>query len=385
MYIKADWNDADYVKVGNLMLPTNTADFGNMSAEQISDRTKREYENELARREEEARIQAEAEKGLANYEKAFEVVDPAQKPSDQLSAIADVLVPPSGMCDNLGAELVRAINRILYRDWNDGDVFYEGYGLETCSSSAAFIADYADDKVRNALFDAIGLEGDEYTNAIENVGGLILDYLREHPELFGRDTEDSRDYSSTTIDEIEEAAPEYEFDFDARDVTPYVDRGCIDWSDFEEWIEGLSVLDYSDAKVDQNWEGSYTISDISRDQYNQLTEEFWDWLERYVDELRETYTDGDYWQFYTNSEWAKFLAPAFGGSGDWESIQDLLDSGEYARVLDDIDGYSYSFDDSDDVIAAFKDHFEIEDEDESDEDEEDEDFDEESEDEESEE
>jgi hypothetical protein len=55
---------------------------------------------------------------------------------DLLDSLFSDFVPASGKADSIGGEQLRAIMRIVYRDYNDGDKFYEGYGLETCGSSA---------------------------------------------------------------------------------------------------------------------------------------------------------------------------------------------------------------------------------------------------------
>lgn len=49
------------------------------------------------------------------------------------------LVPVGGQCETLEGEMLRAINRIVYRCYNDGDKFYTGYGVETAGSSALFL------------------------------------------------------------------------------------------------------------------------------------------------------------------------------------------------------------------------------------------------------
>lgn len=54
-------------------------------------------------------------------------VDPNMDPSDQLQVYFDALVPRSGKAKTVAGELVRAMMRILYRDFNDGDVWYSGF------------------------------------------------------------------------------------------------------------------------------------------------------------------------------------------------------------------------------------------------------------------
>lgn len=55
------------------------------------------------------------------------------------TALFEKLVPATGTCDTLEGELLRAVNRIVYRYYNDGDYWYKGYGCETAGPAAAFL------------------------------------------------------------------------------------------------------------------------------------------------------------------------------------------------------------------------------------------------------
>lgn len=49
----------------------------------------------------------------------------------KIVAMFDELVPAEGPAETVAGEIVRAANRLLYRCYNDGDVFWEDYGIET--------------------------------------------------------------------------------------------------------------------------------------------------------------------------------------------------------------------------------------------------------------
>lgn len=53
--------------------------------------------------------------------------------------IFDKLVPASGKCDTLGGEIMRAVMRIAYRYYNDGDVAGECYGRETVNPAVRYL------------------------------------------------------------------------------------------------------------------------------------------------------------------------------------------------------------------------------------------------------
>lgn len=61
---------------------------------------------------------------------------------EKFDEIFDKIVPKSGMANTVIGEIFRAVARIGYRKYNDGDRFYEGYGCETCGSSATFLLDF---------------------------------------------------------------------------------------------------------------------------------------------------------------------------------------------------------------------------------------------------
>lgn len=48
-------------------------------------------------------------------------------------------VPPSGKADTVYGEMVRALNRVVYRWDNDGDKFMYGYGLQTAAPAASYL------------------------------------------------------------------------------------------------------------------------------------------------------------------------------------------------------------------------------------------------------
>ena len=57
----------------------------------------------------------------------------------RISVLFDKLVPGSGNADTVEGEIIRAINRIIYRWGNDGDHFARGYGAETAGPAHSFL------------------------------------------------------------------------------------------------------------------------------------------------------------------------------------------------------------------------------------------------------
>lgn len=173
------------------------------------------------------------------------LMDTANKPSDVLEHLFEELVPPEGMSETVAGELVRASMRVLYRDYNDGDRFYEGYGLETCGSSIAYLIDMipaVSEKV-SKMYEEIHRyeEDDAYTDAIENIALLVIKYIIENPEtLDDLNTTDSRDYDCS---ELIEQEPRYDYELSVSyDLDRLIDAGYVDSWELKEYVE--SEMEY---------------------------------------------------------------------------------------------------------------------------------------------
>ena len=62
----------------------------------------------------------------------------------RISVLFDKLVPGSGNADTVEGEIIRALNRIIYRWGNDGDLFWSGYGAETAGPAMEYLTDASD-------------------------------------------------------------------------------------------------------------------------------------------------------------------------------------------------------------------------------------------------
>lgn len=57
----------------------------------------------------------------------------------KLDSMFSALVPGAGKAETLGGEILRAVNRIGYRFFNDGDKVWQGYGRETVNPAMRFL------------------------------------------------------------------------------------------------------------------------------------------------------------------------------------------------------------------------------------------------------
>ena len=104
-------------------------------------------------------------------------------------------VPASGMAQTTGGEILRAMARIIYRFYNDGDMVGVGYGNETCNSSDRYLTDVVPE------YETLDDGYTEYSETAYEKHMLenhrkVFNYLQKTPDLFKEEnTIDSRDGS----------------------------------------------------------------------------------------------------------------------------------------------------------------------------------------------
>lgn len=114
---------------------------------------------------------------------------------DKMDVLFEELVPPSGKCDSLAGEIIRAASRIGYRFFNDGDQLGIGYGKETCNAAGRFLIKRTNDKIADIVSDMFGLYSEEkYENKLKNLLDAVVEHVERNPELRQTETEDMFDY-----------------------------------------------------------------------------------------------------------------------------------------------------------------------------------------------
>ena len=128
---------------------------------------------------------------------------------DKLDELHEILVPGTGNAGTVAGELIRAIVRIIYRSSNDGDVFYEGYGIDTCGNAAAYIINTMKKYNYDVYpkFEEIalkGLEDEDYDDSIIDIGTEILDLLNNKlDELLEKSNDDMYKTSKSIIKSLQ--------------------------------------------------------------------------------------------------------------------------------------------------------------------------------------
>ena len=134
----------------------------------------------------------------------------------------DKLVPGSGNSDFIEGEMLRAINRIVYRFYNDGDFFYKGYGAETAGPAHSFLINSREipfeiqmtlksifNKIMKSSYPADGSEDEIYERGIKMALEQILDHIEGKDGNYTESDEDMFNYESEYEDEEEDDYDDY--------------------------------------------------------------------------------------------------------------------------------------------------------------------------------
>ncbi len=92
------------------------------------------------------------------------------------------LVPFMGKAATIEGETLRALNKIIYRYYNDGDYWYDGYGIETAGPAEAFLREFAPIDLRKELMLSDGAENEDYETALNVILERVLTYIESRTE-----------------------------------------------------------------------------------------------------------------------------------------------------------------------------------------------------------
>lgn len=94
-------------------------------------------------------------------------------------------VPVYGQAELEIGEIVRAMCRIGYRWYNDGDYAGYGYGLETCGPFCAFLMQYKE--LQDAVYSLMNVEPEyekRYERVLITLENVVHDFIESHPDIF---------------------------------------------------------------------------------------------------------------------------------------------------------------------------------------------------------
>jgi len=146
---------------------------------------------------------------------------------DRNEPLYNKLVPGNGDAETLEGEMLRAINRLIYRWFNSGDKYYEGYGTETAGPAHSFLvnANHPLKAMMNRLFREF-ISGDEYEKMLNEVLEAILTHIESK----------QGEYTKNTLGGIFKYEPEFE-DMEEEDEDPWEDYGYDDEGDDDYYQE----------------------------------------------------------------------------------------------------------------------------------------------------
>ena len=113
------------------------------------------------------------------------------KNAERINKLFEELVPSEGKADSLAGELVRAMSRIGYRFFNDGDMVNQEYGKETCNTPARFLMAKGNHEIADltvALWEIFS--EDAYEKVLDTLEAAVADYIEQNPDLRSQPTED---------------------------------------------------------------------------------------------------------------------------------------------------------------------------------------------------
>ena len=219
-----------------------------------------------------------------------------------INKVFEEVVPASGKADTVVGEIVRAMGRIGFRWVNDGDVYYEGYGLETVAPSMQYLLDVARKYETNGEYDEIynlvqeeqqSYRDDDYEENIESIFKLIINILSqsENEHLFT----DKNDIDSRLID-----ADEFEMNQRLYGMEFYIDDD-IDVENqaygIKQFFENLIVDTFGyersrEIDIDVNtWAQTVQLDGLTRDEFEEIQE--WEKSNTFWDDFKESYMEDD--------------------------------------------------------------------------------------------
>ena len=104
------------------------------------------------------------------------------KNEERINKLFKELVPETGKANSLAGELIRAMSRIAYRFYNDGDQVGMGYGKETCNPAARFLMAKGNKRVSSLATAIWGIYDESaYEDLLDILAGAVADHVEQTP------------------------------------------------------------------------------------------------------------------------------------------------------------------------------------------------------------
>lgn len=290
--------EAEIKLSGDLLDDPKSIDFKALAKKAVDDEKKAAEEKAAAKRKEEL---------YNKYKDSLDKIKSGHgKPNEDSSRFQiafDELVPSQGKADTQAGELIRAMGRVLYRWFNDGDVFYKGYGIKTVLPSIAFICKYGPDEaiecvdeatkdVQNFDDPALFEENGGYEKFLNNIAEIVVDYILDNPELLTEEPkEDSRNTDNDVLDILK-----WEWDVEIPyEIKQHIYDRHISWNDVRDILDDFVRGQYgqSGAYVDQIFSDAFTIRNLDGEAIDYIGDELESLFSRLVRDLDNEYSEDD--------------------------------------------------------------------------------------------
>ena len=125
---------------------------------------------------------------------------------DNFEFYFDKLVPAEGAANTIEGEMLRSASRMCYRWYNDGDYFYEGYGIETAGVAFIYLKNVAKKRKINKLYTMLRdlqyseKREDEYAEALEEVCQEVIKYIESRNENYRKNEDDLHNYYEEAVE-----------------------------------------------------------------------------------------------------------------------------------------------------------------------------------------
>ena len=138
------------------------------------------------------------------------------KNEERINKLFKELVPETGKANSLAGELIRAMSRIAYRFYNDGDQVGMGYGKETCNPAARFLMAKGNKRVSSLATAIWGIYDESaYEDLLDILAGAVADYVEQTSDLRTTPTEDM--WSYRTDEDVDDDWEDEEDDYEEED------------------------------------------------------------------------------------------------------------------------------------------------------------------------
>ena len=199
--------------------------------------------------------------------------------------------------------MLRAINKIGYRWYNDGDYFYTGYGTETAGPAHSFLVNSHEipsdiqRKLKKIFHNANGATEHEYEKYLDQAIKVVVEYIESLDGNYTESNEDMYNYDAE-FEDREQDFEDDEFEFEDDELTEIGklnERNWAlkiklsnEWNKLNDYLENVDADD--DFQLDEERERN--------PEFKALYDAFIDRLSSYIDKVKNIIGDTSEFESY---------------------------------------------------------------------------------------